>query len=150
MKCNEIENKRNKLLDSQARSKKKNQNMRKMAFTLIELLVVIGIITVLITISTASYSTAQRKSRDVKRKGDLKSIQNAFEQYYSVNSFQYPLSGSIALSGSLTGNSLTLITYPTDPTGGYYQCSSCSLSSYQICLTLESETPASYCLSNQQ
>lgn len=126
--------------------------MRKIvSFTLIELLVVIGIITILITVGTASYTVAQKKSRDVKRKGDLKAIQNAFEQYYSINNFQYPISGaSVPLSGDLTSNNSVIITYPEDPTSGYYQCTDCTLNSYKICASLESDTALTSCVNNQQ
>lgn len=89
-------------------------NMKK-GFTLLEILVVIGIIAILVALGATSYSTAQKKARDARRKSDLKSIQNALEQYYSICNFQYPFSGTGNLSGSLTCGSTTLITYPTDP-----------------------------------
>lgn len=120
------------------------------AFTMIEVIVVVGIITVLLTLSISSFNFAQKKSRDAKRKGDLKAIQNSFEQYYTANNFQYPIVGTVTLSGNLISNGSIIVAYPKDPTGGFYQCSSCSLASYQICSTLESETPSNYCLSNQQ
>ncbi|NCO89124.1 type II secretion system protein, partial [Candidatus Roizmanbacteria bacterium] len=40
----------------------------KKAFTLLEILVVIGIISIMVAMGTASYSTAQKKARDAKRK----------------------------------------------------------------------------------
>ena len=43
-------------------------------FTLIELIVVISIIGILVTIGTATYTTAQQKSRDVRRKQDLAAV----------------------------------------------------------------------------
>lgn len=58
-------------------------------FTLMELLVVIAIISILVAISIASYSTAQKKSRDSRRVADMKAIQNAWEQYYADNQ-SYP------------------------------------------------------------
>lgn len=121
------------------------------AFTLIELLVVIGIISILLTVGAVSYSTAQKKARDAKRKSDVSSIRSAFEQYYSINNFQYPVTSASALSGSLTSNTITLLEYPRDPTGGWYQCtSSCSAASFSICTTLEAESPNSFCVQNQQ
>jgi len=62
----------------------------KKAFTLLEILVVIGIIGIMVAMGTASYSTAQKKARDAKRKTDLRTIQNALEQYYSVCNYLYP------------------------------------------------------------
>ncbi len=58
-------------------------------FTLIELLVVISIIGILAALLTSSYSQAQKQGRDAKRRGDLKAIQNAFEQY-KVTVGNYP------------------------------------------------------------
>lgn len=64
--------------------------MVKKAFTLIELLIVIGLIGILIAISVTSYGTIQKKSRDTRRINDLKSVQNAFEQFYVNNNSIYP------------------------------------------------------------
>lgn len=115
---------------------------KKKAFTLLEMLVVIGIISILVSIGFSSYSTAQKKSRDAKRKNDLKSIQNAFEQYYSICSYKYPsflpLAGS-KLTATTTdcpslSSSVDLITMPSDPMGGNYQCvGTCDSSGYTIC-----------------
>ncbi len=68
-------------------------------FTLLEVLVVVAIIGILISIGTAAYTSAQKKSRDGRRQGDLRSIQNAFEQYYADNS-AYPISGSCTVSST--------------------------------------------------
>lgn len=48
-------------------------------FTLIELLVVIAIIAILVTIAIASFTSAQAKGRDARRKGDLDAIKKALE-----------------------------------------------------------------------
>lgn len=58
-------------------------------FTLIELLVVISIIAILMAVATVSYTNAQQKGRDNKRKSDLKAIQQALEVYYQQNG-KYP------------------------------------------------------------
>lgn len=66
-------------------------------FTLLEVLVVVAIIGILISIGTASFTSAQKKSRDGRRQGDLKAIQSAFEQYYADNT-SYPTSASCTVS----------------------------------------------------
>lgn len=110
------------------------------AFTLLELLVVMGIIAVLIGLGAVSYSTAQVKARDAKRLGDLKAIQNALEQYYSTCNFVYPFDGSsqtVDLTADIKCTSpagSTILTPPTDPLGGNYQCiNTCDSSTYTIC-----------------
>ena len=54
-------------------------------FSLIELLVVITIISILIGAGTVSYTNAQQKGRDGKRKSDLKAIQQALEVFFQQN-----------------------------------------------------------------
>ncbi len=132
------------------------------AFTLLEMLVVIGIIAVLIGMGAVSYSTAQKKSRDAKRKADLKAIQNALEQYYSICNYQYPSNYGFLNSGSLTCGSQTLMsTPPKDPLGSNYQCvGTCTSTQYTICSPtvsgtsrLETQSCTSgneCCVSNQQ
>lgn len=55
----------------------------KKGFTLIELLVVIAIIGILATIGLVSFISAQARSRDAKRKSDLKEVSSALELFYS-------------------------------------------------------------------
>lgn len=144
-------------------------NSYKKSFTLLELLVVIGIIGVLVGMGAVSYSTAQKKSRDSKRKTDLKAIQNAFEQYYSICSYKYPSSvpsggsdlvATMANCTNLSSN-VTIFTMPKDPLGGNYSCvGTCDTSTYTICpppvngtSRLETENCTSgsnCCVSNQQ
>jgi len=119
------------------------------SFTLLEMLVVVGIIAVLVGIGAVSYSTAQRKSRDAKRKADLGAIQNAMEQYYSVCGYQYP--GSITSGIICTSPSIAVMpTVPPDPQTTPYICNPCTATDYKICTTLESEITSNYCVSNQQ
>lgn len=124
-------------------------------FTLLELLVVISIIVILVTIGMSSYSTAQKKGRDAKRKSDLKEIQTALEQYYAVCGYQYPLITGFYDQVNCPTPAISIMpTVPQDPRGTPYYCptpvSNCSSSTYTICSKLESESPAEYCLSNQQ
>ena len=73
------------------------------------MLIVIGIIAVIVAFSATSYSTAQKKARDAKRKTDLKSAQNCLEQYYSYNNnYKYPIVANGTLSSSLNCGTTTL------------------------------------------
>lgn len=82
-------------------------------FSLLELLVVISIIGILVAVTAASFTTAQRTSRDARRRADLKAMQNAAEQFYSApgNNNQYPASTAQMLP-YFSGGSL-----PQDPQG---------------------------------
>ncbi|MBI2327901.1 prepilin-type N-terminal cleavage/methylation domain-containing protein [Candidatus Curtissbacteria bacterium] len=74
-------------------------------FTLIELLVVISIIAILIAAGTFSWTNAQQKGRDAKRKTDLKSVQQALELYLQTYG-RYPTadaSGNITCSDGAAG-----------------------------------------------
>jgi len=129
--------------------------MTKKAFTLLEMLIVLGIIAVMLSILTVSYTTAQKKSRDSKRKGDVKAIQNALEQYYSVCGYSYPTPNS---SGSLTApiecaNAPTgfIQSIPKDPKTNTEYSFTSSGSDFSICAnSIEMESPTGYCLNNQQ
>ncbi|HCQ31159.1 TPA: hypothetical protein DIU27_02095 [Candidatus Collierbacteria bacterium] len=106
-------------------------------FTLLELLVVIGIIGVLTALATVAYSTTQRGGRNTRRKQDLVAIQNALEQYYSDNSFKYPLT-----SCSDAGTYLKS-TWPMDPSStattpiSYSGNTTCNGSVYCLCGEME-------------
>lgn len=97
-------------------------------FTLIELLIVMAIIGILVSLSVGSFIGSQLKSRDGKRKSDLKQIGVALETYYNDTS-QYPLSsgsGQIEGCGAATACSwgapfiddkgtTYMVTLPADP-----------------------------------
>jgi general secretion pathway protein G len=128
-------------------------------FSLLELLVVISIIVILITIGLTSFTTAQKKGRDAKRKSDIKEVQTALEQYYSVCSFGYPTPAGSTFYTSIicTSPSVAVMpTVPSDPRSTPYYCgptpaaSNCTSSSYTICAMLESEPTPVFCLTNQQ
>lgn len=135
-------------------------------FTLLEMLVVLGIIASILGVGLISYSSVQKKARDTKRKQDLKTIQNALEQYYSVCNYRYPLiEGNLpsviqpqkSLGCQYDGQAFIV---PRDPLGGIYQClAPCNNENYTICppdlgggnyLETENCTDRSCCFKNQQ
>ena len=97
-------------------------------FTLLEMLVVIGIISVLTAMGAVSYSTAQKKARDAKRKVDLGVIKNAMEQYYMLCTGLYPedaggkVPGTIradpAVVPSCSSDTIIMLAAPLDPKAG--------------------------------
>lgn len=100
-------------------------------FTLLELLVVISIIGILITMGSVAFTTAQKKSRDAKRRSDVKAMQNAFEQYYAANSSSYDVCNTMGTSTYLPSG------LPKDPkTQANYPCTG-SATSYCVCALLE-------------
>lgn len=127
-------------------------------FTLIELMIVITIITILVTIGVTSFTTSQKKARDSRRKSDVRDIQTALEQYFAVCGYVYITPGATGQWTSINCGSPAISimpTVPTDPLSTPYLCptvvaTSCVGSQYTVCTNLESETPSSYCLHNQQ
>lgn len=108
----------------------------KKGFTLLELLVVISIIAILIGLASVSYTTAQRKGRNSKRRGDMQSVSKAFEQYYALNQ-AYTNNCSTMATGSIPQG------LPSDPKNAapYTYSFSCpDTVSYCICANLETET----------
>ncbi|MEK7592270.1 MAG: prepilin-type N-terminal cleavage/methylation domain-containing protein [Patescibacteria group bacterium] len=105
-------------------------------FSLMELLIVIAIIGALVAIAAASYSSAQKRTRDSRRAADLKAIQNAWEQYYADNSGLYPANCTVSMTAYLPQG---LPVDPKTPTINYYAnaTSSCTTSAYCFCATLE-------------
>lgn len=133
--------------------------MKKHGFTLLEVLVSVTIIAVLTAIGIVSYSSVNKRSRDVKRKSDLEQIRSGLEMYRSDMSY-YPGAGS----GSWTDASdleATLVSagympgIPSDPKSGtqdyrYKATSESGSNYYGYCLStlIESEDPGDTCTPN--
>jgi prepilin-type N-terminal cleavage/methylation domain-containing protein len=130
-------------------------------FTLLELLVVISIIGILIAMGTVSFTTAQRNGRDSKRLGDMKNVQNAFEQYFLQNG-AYPTNCN---AGSSEIASVMPNGRPSGPRPSEQYTWTCAATSYCVCATLEkagtgnstgtdcsniATTGNNYCVSNLQ
>lgn len=133
-------------------------------FTLLELLVVIGIIALVLSAVTISYSSAQGRSRDARRREDLKAMQGALEQYYAANNGVYPNTPQpCSTAASYGGTQFINGTWPSaDPQGTAY-AASCTGTQYCICADIEADngnsTTAScgwaatggyYCVKNMQ
>lgn len=94
-------------------------------FTLIELLIAVSIIAVLGVIALVSYGSAQKKSRDARRKADLEQIRQALEMYRADNS-AYPSNVGAASFTQTSNLNTPLVTsgymplIPDDPLGGTY------------------------------
>ncbi len=107
---------------------KKNQS----GFTLLEILVVISIIGILIVLGAAAFSVAQQRGRDARRRGDMKAMQNAFEQYYAATGSVYAAGDCTGMQDQFSSNSL-----PTDPKPSQsYTCVSTD-STYCACALLD-------------
>lgn len=75
-------------------------NRQKRGFTLIEVLIVISIIALLALLGMLNLS-ALGKSRDARRKNDLKTLQTAFEDYYGDHG-EYPTDSALTTCGAGT------------------------------------------------
>ncbi|OGG10240.1 hypothetical protein A2154_04955 [Candidatus Gottesmanbacteria bacterium RBG_16_43_7] len=109
--------------------------VKRNGFTLLELLIVISIIGILVAIGAASYSSAQKKARDSRRTGDMKAVQNALEQYFSVGNV-YPTSANCT---EVNTAEYLPAGFPSDPKPApYIQYNySCTSSTYCVCAEVE-------------
>lgn len=99
--------------------------MREKGFTLIELLIVIAIIGILSSFVVASFTSAQAKGRDSRRKSDLDALKKSLElaKTDSTGNAYYPAcdtytANACAIDGTNTNPDLSpsyIKTVPTDP-----------------------------------
>lgn len=109
-------------------------------FTLFELLISISIIGILTALAVVSFSSAQKKARDVRRLEDMKALQNAAEQYYSmIGTYVYPATTDVS-AWTVNGQAL-LQAFPKDPKGtgytGYTYNPAVAFDSYCACAAVE-------------
>lgn len=104
----------------------------KRGFTLIELLVVIAIIGILVAVVTSSFITAQKQTRDSRRKADLEQVRQALETYRSENSFYPTVLDDLEDEGFIAN-------IPSDPGAYSYAYSRDTATTYRLCATLEIE-----------
>ncbi|HNT29547.1 MAG TPA: prepilin-type N-terminal cleavage/methylation domain-containing protein [bacterium] len=109
---------------------------RERGFTLIELLVVIAIIGVMAALVIVNLSSANRKSRDSRRKADLAEVKTALELYYD-DEMGYPTGDYDDLDGTITPEYIK--TLPQDPRDGadYYYSYTSDGDEYTLNATLE-------------
>ena len=130
-------------------------------FSLLELLVSASIIAILTVIGVVSYSSVNKRSRDVKRKSDVEQIRSALEMYRSDNgSYPDANAGSwgpaSALNTYLVTQKYTPIipSDPQDPTHSYYYAatnedvSTSKYYGYCICSYLETAAKNSTCVAD--
>jgi len=113
----------------------------KKGFTLVELLVSITIIGILASIGLSTFTSAQMKSRDAKRKVHLKQLADSFEAYYNDHG-QYPAGGEIDWGAQFSDDKGTvyMVKLPADPTQGLnydYLPEATARKSFQIYARLE-------------
>lgn len=126
----------------------------KKAFTLLEMLIVLGIIAIILSVLTVSFATTQKKSRDAKRKGDLKSLQNGLEQYYATCGYVYPTntsSSTLETSVACGASPAIISTVPVDPRAPTPYTYTSDGTNFSLCSnSIESDVITGFCVANQQ
>jgi prepilin-type N-terminal cleavage/methylation domain-containing protein len=119
-------------------------------FTMIELLVAATILAVVSGIGLVSFTSANIRARDGKRKGDLENVRSSLEQYrtdigsYPVGNVWDDMITTVYNAEYL--NAQTMYD-PKNATPYVYTYTSADGRTYQVCATLEA-TEAAYCLTN--
>lgn len=115
-------------------------------FTLVELIITVSIISVLAAFGYTIYANAQAHARDGRRKGDIREIQKALEQYNAAsgnNSYpatQADLYSSATISNSTYFNKGSTPNDPTTSSNYTYFGPSGSCKKFIVCATLERNT----------
>jgi prepilin-type N-terminal cleavage/methylation domain-containing protein len=133
-------------------------NIFKKGFTLIELLIVIAIVAILTALVTTNLQAARSRARDIRRKSDLRSIEQSLRLYYNDaksfptgddgNGYRIEGCGTIAApstcswgSAFATDKNVYMSTLPTDPSSAdttiYYQYYSVDGDQYLLVAGLE-------------
>ena len=114
---------------------------RKKGFTFIEILVVATLIGILATIGIVTYSSANARARDGKRKSDVEQIRSALEMYRADNG-NYPTTLSSLTTDYI--NELPQTPETGDCSAGNNSYEDCynrtSQTTYEISIGLETET----------
>lgn len=116
-------------------------------FTLIEIMVSVSIMVMLTIIGVVTYSSVNKRSRDVKRKGDLEQIRSALEMYRSDNGY-YPNVGAGSWNETSGLSDLVpvyLPAIPSDPQSSVYYYKATNFADpkyygYCICGMLETQS----------
>jgi prepilin-type N-terminal cleavage/methylation domain-containing protein len=117
----------------------------KKGFTLLELLISISIIAVITVIGIVSYSSINRRSRDVKRKSDIEQIKSALEMFRSDNKY-YPNvgNGSWTSADNLSSNLADTYMSATPSSSYYFKTKNQQIDGnyygYCVCACLEEDT----------
>jgi len=110
----------------------------KKGFSLIELLVVISIMAILMALGAVTFSTAQQKGRDAKRRADISAVQKGFEQYFAENATYDSNTSCTTMGGDTAFFPAGL---PRDPRNSspYTYSYRCGSTAYCVCSRIEAD-----------